>query len=100
MASNHTSRRQQLSGNIKSAIATAAILGTLGGWVAFGSQQAATADTSTVATSVTAVAQVAASDSTLAQSSSASSSTASTSSSTASQPTTQPRAVTTTRSSR
>src|SRR5581483_4321650 len=70
MASKDTSRRQGLSSNIKSAIATAAIVGTLGGWVAFGSQQAATAGTTT-ATSAPAVAQVAESSDTTAQSGSA-----------------------------
>ena len=91
MASKATSGRQRLSGNIKSAIATAAVAGTLGGWVAFGSQQAATIDTSTAATSAPAVAQVAESNSSAAQSS--------TSSGTSSQTTTQPQVVTRTRSS-
>lgn len=48
MATKDTPRRQQ-SNNIKSAVVTAALVGTLGGWVAFGAHQAGTAaDTSGV----------------------------------------------------
>ena len=55
MARNDTSKRQLLSANLKSAIATAAIVGTIGGWAALGTQQA----TTTTIASTQAVAQVA-----------------------------------------
>ena len=54
MARNDTSKRQLLSANLKSAIATAAIVGTIGGWAALGTQQA----TTTTVASTQAVAQV------------------------------------------
>lgn len=54
MASTDTTRRQRLSAPLRSAIATAAIVGTLGGWVAFG-----THSDSSVATSAQAPAQAA-----------------------------------------
>jgi len=93
MARNDTSRRQQLSGNIKSAIATAAIVGTLGGWVAFGSQQAATTiDTSTAVaqsdTSVVTSGSSAALPSTSAQSGTTAESSSSAQSGTTAQPST------------
>src|SRR6266508_457555 len=53
MAHNDNSRRQHLSANLRSALTTAAVVGTIGGWVAFGSQQT----TTTVATSTPAAAQ-------------------------------------------
>src|SRR5689334_19546648 len=62
-----TSRRQQLAARLKSAIATAALVGTIGGWVAFGTQQSATTTveaTTPVATVVSDLAQVAQSSST------------------------------------
>src|SRR5262245_2417059 len=43
MTTRDTSRRQQLAARLKSAVATAAIVGTLGGWMAFGTQQSTTA---------------------------------------------------------
>lgn len=51
MARNDTTRNKRLSASLRSAIATAAIVGALGGWVGFSSQQAASvaADTSVVA---------------------------------------------------
>src|SRR5579859_4627868 len=42
MASNETIRRQQLAASIKSAVATAAVVGTVAGWIAFGNNQATT----------------------------------------------------------
>ena len=57
MARNDSTRTKQLSANLRSALVTAALVGTLGGWVAFGSQQAATTATDT--TAAVAVVQVA-----------------------------------------
>ena len=57
MARNDSTRTKQLSANLRSALVTAALVGTLGGWVAFGSQQAATTAADTMA--AVAVAQVA-----------------------------------------
>src|SRR5260221_12876031 len=98
--------RKQLFARLKSAITTAAIVGTLGGWLAFGSHQTPTtvASTSTGA-SVPAVAQSAASNSTTATNSTtaaaATSSTANQSSSSPNNSAPQPRqaAVTSTCSS-
>jgi hypothetical protein len=49
MARNDTIRNKRLSASLRSAIATAAIVGTLGGWVGFSSQQAASAVAATSA---------------------------------------------------
>ena len=54
MAGNDTQRRQLLSANLKSAITTAAIVGAIGGWAAFGTQQTTVATTSTGTTQVVA----------------------------------------------
>src|SRR5213593_3688682 len=62
MTRNDTSRRQQLAARLKSAIATAAIVGTIGGWMAFGAQQMS----ATTSATTPAVAQVAESSSTTA----------------------------------
>lgn len=43
MASTDTSGRQLLGARLRSAIATAAVVGAVGGWVAFGMQPSATA---------------------------------------------------------
>jgi hypothetical protein len=86
MTSIEKSRRQLLAMRLKSAIATAAIVGTIGGWVAFGTQPATTVAVADTA----AVAQVATSS----QSSTTAQST------TSSQSTSRRGAVTTTRSSR
>ena len=72
MPANDTPRRQRLSSNLKSAITTAAIVGAIGGWAAFGAQQAAVTTTSTQA-----VAQVDTSTGTTAQASTTSQSAAS-----------------------
>lgn len=47
MPANDTPRRQMLSSNLKSAITTAAIVGAIGGWAAFGTQQTAVTNTTT-----------------------------------------------------
>src|SRR5689334_303807 len=57
MANKDTARRQQMVARIKSAVATAAIVGTLGGWMAFGTQQST--EMAAVSTDTPAVAQVA-----------------------------------------
>ena len=49
-----TSRRQQLAARLKSAVATAALVATLAGWIAFGTQEPAT--TTVVTTAVLATA--------------------------------------------
>jgi hypothetical protein len=49
-----TSRRQQLVGRLKSAVVTAAFVGTLGGWIAFGTQEPATTTVVTTAVPATA----------------------------------------------
>jgi hypothetical protein len=99
MTSNEKSRRYMLAMRLKSAIATAAIVGTMGGWVAFGTQPATTA----VVTDTAVVAQVATSSQsgTTAQSTTSSqSSTTAQLSTSSSQSTSRRGAVTTTRSSR
>jgi len=80
MANPNTSQRKQLIARLKSAIATAAIVGTLGGWLAFGTNQTSTAVTSTTTSgeTVPAVAQ-----STTNSNTAASSATAATTSTTA-----------------
>ena len=118
MAHPDTARRKQLIARLKSAIATAAIVGTLGGWLAFGTHQTSTAVTSTTtAATVPAVAQSAANSNTAASSTTAATTSttaaAATSNSTAAQtsaatqastssssPTSRRGAVTSTRSSR
>jgi hypothetical protein len=42
MSKQETSRRHLLAARLKSAIASAALVGTIGGWVAFGTQQLST----------------------------------------------------------
>src|SRR5262245_16200407 len=42
MARIDTSRRQQLVAHLKSAVGTAALVATLGGWIAFGTREPAT----------------------------------------------------------
>lgn len=60
MPRQDTSRRQQLVAGLKAATVTAAIVGTVGGWVAFGAQPEVT----TIDTTTSAVAQVATSSNT------------------------------------
>jgi hypothetical protein len=72
MTRNDTSRRQQLVARLKSAIATAAIVGTIGGWMAFGAQQMF----ATTSATTPAVAQVAESSSTTATTSTTAAATA------------------------
>src|SRR5215217_6796695 len=65
MAHPDISRRKQLAARLKSAIATAAIVGTLGGWLAFGTQQTSTPVASTTTSAAApVVAQSAASNNT------------------------------------
>ncbi len=64
MPANDKQRRSSISSNLKSAITTAALLSTIGGWAVFGTQQTAVTTPSTPA-----VAQVAASAGTAAQAS-------------------------------
>ena len=91
MNPNQKQQRQQLIARLKSSIATAAIVGTLGGWAAFGMNANATAVDTAATTAVVQVADA----STLAQS-------AATSAQSSTQSTTQSQrsVVTTTRSSR
>ena len=49
MKPNENARRQQLAASLKASVATAAVVGALGGWVAFGTQATAIDTTSTVA---------------------------------------------------
>ena len=65
--------KQFLAARLKSAIATAAIVGTLGGWAAFGMQATTVASTDTLAPA--AVAQVADASTTASQGTTASQST-------------------------
>ncbi|NNJ12333.1 hypothetical protein EKD04_018565 [Chloroflexales bacterium ZM16-3] len=99
MARTDTSRRQQLVAGLKSAVATAAIVGTLGGWAAFSPSSAtntASVDTGAVAATVATSAPVAAVVDTTAASTTASGNTTVASASQSS----QRGAVTSTRSSR
>ena len=52
MKPNENARRQQLAASLKASVATAAVVGALGGWVAFGTQATAIDTTSTVASAV------------------------------------------------
>jgi hypothetical protein len=108
MTQTDKSRRQRLALRLKSAITTAAIVGTLAGWGVFGVQQLAATNVAVEATSVSApaAAQVVASIATAAPTSTTSQSTtlvqssAAQSSTSSSSTTTRSRAITTTRSSR
>ena len=51
-----TSHRQQFAARLKSAVATAALVATLGGWIAFGTQEPATTTVAITAVSPTAAA--------------------------------------------
>lgn len=102
MAKTDITRRQQLVAGLKSAVATAAIVGSIGGWAAFSGaadSNTLTADTATVAVASTGgVASVASLPT--ATASNTASDTASNTTSIVSAPSSQRSAVTSTRSSR
>ncbi|MFN8478801.1 MAG: hypothetical protein U0074_13405 [Kouleothrix sp.] len=72
MKPNENARRQQLAASLKASVATAAVVGALGGWVAFGTQATAIDTTSTVASAANTTSAATTSSSTTAASSTAS----------------------------
>lgn len=85
MKPNENARRQQLAASLKASVATAAVVGALGGWVAFGAQATATDTTSTVAAAANTTSAVASAVNTSAATTSSSTTAASSTASTTSQ---------------